>query len=357
MVTIAEVAREARVSKSAVSAAFRGSSSRSGTRLGQGTRQRIYEVARSLGYHPNPLAVGLNGGRTNTIGLLWSLGGPHSPETISRDMTLRMQKRGYLTHLADNLSDPEITLKLLGDFSRRRVDGIVLQADQVLQTPAIFRQLEGFDAALVVGGGPPKDDLRIDYLHHDRLPAFVEAADHLARIGRRRPAFLGTLTANRSKSGAFFGQARRHGMEVRPDAAVNLDADEKKPLIHRCIAALEKRFGGREFPFDALMCTSDELAVVAIDFLRRRGLRVPQDVAVVGFNDNPLNPFQTPPLASGDRRDGEVAAAVEEMLFNRLERPDLPPQRRSIAARFVWRESAGGRPIFDESSSETGAPS
>jgi DNA-binding LacI/PurR family transcriptional regulator len=196
---------------------------------------------------------------------------------------------------------------------------------------------------LLVCGHLPARELDIDVLFHDRLPAFREAADHLAAIGRRRPAFIGAWTSAKYKSAAFFERTSAHGMEILAGAEIDLGAIGKiESIVTRCHAALEERFDGRDFPFDALMCTSDEIAVVAIDCLRRRGVRVPGDVAVVGFNNSPLAPYQFPPLASGDRRDNEVAAAVEEMLVARLDHPKMLPQRRMIAMRFVWRDSAGG---------------
>jgi DNA-binding LacI/PurR family transcriptional regulator len=289
--------------------------------------------------------VGLNGGKTHTIGLVWSLGGPHGAGETTHDITWRMQKHGYRTHLAEHGDDPRITADLLADFSRRHVDAIILQNNNSeLEEETILRQLEAFPAALMVSSLPPAEGLNIDHLHHDRLPAYVQAAEHFAQSGRHRPAVLGVWPSAKSKSRAFFDQARRHGMEIGAGAEIGTDGKVAVSVTAACRRALEKRFDGHDFPFDALMCTSDEYAIVAIDFLRRQGLRVPQDVAVAGFNDSLFAPYCAPPLASGNRRDEEVAAAIEEMILRRLDHPELPPQRQYIPARFIWRESAGGKP-------------
>jgi DNA-binding LacI/PurR family transcriptional regulator len=105
--------------------------------------------------------------------------------------------------------------------------------------------------------------------------------------------------------------------------------------------ALDERFSER-FPFDAVLCASDEGAAAMIKWLRRRGLNVPGDVAVRGFNGAEWGESMSPPLASVDRRDEAVGTEIDRMVFARLKNPDLPPQRRTIPMRMIWRESAGG---------------
>jgi DNA-binding LacI/PurR family transcriptional regulator len=348
------IALESKLSTTTVSLVLNGRADAVGIK--PQTQQRVWEVAKRLNYTPNPLAVGLNGGRTGTIGLLWSLGGPHTAGAMSRAITLRMQKRDYLVHLADHFNDPAATLKLLTDFARRRVDGIILQSGgRVLENPSILQKVKEFPASLLVGDLPPSAGLAIDHLHHDRIVAYGEAMDHFVRIGRRRPVFLGPQGPGADeKANVFFEHARRAGLEVSEESRIDDRRESDQPLVEWCRNALESRFNGRDFPFDALMCTNDEWAVVAIDFLRRRNLRVPEHVAVVGFNDNALDPYHSPPLASADRRDHAVADAIEEMIFNRLEHPQSPPQRRTIVAHFVWRESAGGGPVPDATSDKQG---
>jgi DNA-binding LacI/PurR family transcriptional regulator len=335
------IAREAKLSPTTVSRVLNNQADKVGIKLK--TQQKVWEVAKRLNYTPNPLAVGLNGGRTNTLGLIWSLGGPHDTGKTTHDIIWRLQKRGYRTQLADHGDDPQITDNLLTDFLRRHVDGVVLQNNSpiLLGEGPILPKLGEFPAALLVSGLPPIENLKIDHLFHDRKPVFVGVVEHFARIGRRRPAMLGGWPSSQLKAATFFGEARRHGMEIQAGAEIDIGKIILETMAAQSRATLEHRFDGRDFPFDALMCNNDEMAVVAIDYLRGRSLRVPEDVAVVGFNDVSLAPFHTPPLASGDRQDGPVAAIIEEMILHRLENPEAPPQRRSVPMRFVWRASAG----------------
>jgi len=80
---------------------------------------------------------------------------------------------------------------------------------------------------------------------------------------------------------------------------------------------------------------------MAMRFLREKGLRIPEDVAVVGFNGSEFAGCLVPPLASIDRHDDELARLAHDMLFRRLADPALPEQRETVRMTFIRRESAG----------------
>lgn len=344
--TIEDIARVAKVSRSAVSVALGPPTYRSGTRISAATRSRIEEVARKIGYQANMMAKGLAGGRTNTLGILWSLNGPHLSESMAESISLNAHLHGYVTQLVNHLSDPAITLKSLSDFKRRGVDAVVMQDNEaVLETPQITQALGQFTAAVVVGSTAWKTPINL--IHHDRLPACRQVAEHFAAQGRRCPAILANTGPNDAKIQAFLECAVQHSMKVTDDSLVQVPLKQDLSSAENYWRALEGCFEkGRPFKFDALFCLNDEGAVAAINWLARRGLRVPEDVAVVGFNDNQINGYLNPPLASVDRRDDQVAAAIDELVFSQLSQSDPSPQRRYIPMRFAWRESAGGEVGF-----------
>jgi DNA-binding LacI/PurR family transcriptional regulator len=94
-------------------------------------------------------------------------------------------------------------------------------------------------------------------------------------------------------------------------------------------------------PVDAIFCFNDIGAGFMMRELRHRGIDVPQDVAIVGFNNTPLSQVMEPPLATGDRKHQDVALAVNKMLFRRLSDPDVPAQCQYVHMSFLWRDSAG----------------
>jgi len=303
------------------------------------TQKLVRRTAAELGYTANPLARGLLGKSTKTVGLLWSLGGPHLAEGMARDIALRMQHRGYVTQLADSLSDPEIVRRQLTDYRRRGIDAVVIQYESGVMTEEICRQLKGFGAAVAVGPVEPYGEL--DWIHHDMPNGFRQAADHLAGNGRCRPAILIKTAGSDHKIKAFFGEFRHRGLDVPDQSIIDFPADMPiRQFADECRRLLEAQFPSR-FPFDSLICMNDELAAAAIGWLRGKGLRIPEDLAVVGSNNAILAESIWPPLASIERNDEKVAAAIEEMIFSRLADPELPARRQTVAAEFVWRQSAG----------------
>jgi DNA-binding LacI/PurR family transcriptional regulator len=336
MPTLLDISRKTGLSVATVSNTLNGRPGYS-----KATQLLVQRTAKELGYTANPLALGLLGKSTRTIGLLWSLGGPHSAEGMARDIALRMQHRGYVTHLTDSLSDPDVVGRQLADYRRRGVDAVVIQYESGVVTEEICRQLKGFSAAVAVGPVEPFDE--IDWIHHDMPNGYRQAVNHLADSKRTRPALLVHAAVADHKIKAFLEQCRELGMDVSDRSIINFPANGiHKQFASLCRQSLDERFS-REFPFDSLICQCDELAAAAIAWLRERGVRVPEDVAVIGCNNAMLAESLWPPLASIERHDEKVADEIEKLVFSRLDDSDLPARRRNVQSQFIWRESAGKR--------------
>lgn len=310
-------------------------------RISPHTRRRVLDVARKLRYVPNPAALALKGAATHTIGLLWSLSGAQPDAILARDISLAAQQRGYMIHLANYLGDPSLALKQLDTFARHRLAAVIVQDNAgLLHTPAIVKRLREFSAALVISG-LGWDDSPLDVIHHDRLSAVRQAADHFASIGRRHPAILTAHPSPERKAETFLDQCAKRGMQVTRTSILAMDPSSPLSLTDACMEVLRRRLpASARQPFDCLLSSSDEGAVAAIHHLRRMGLSIPGDVAVIGFNDSLVAPYLDPPLSSIARCDQAVAEAAEAMLFQRLGDPAHPAQRRRIPMRLVLRESA-----------------
>ncbi|MCC6424456.1 MAG: LacI family DNA-binding transcriptional regulator [Phycisphaerales bacterium] len=337
-ITTRRIAEEAGLSHSTVSLVL----NQRGDELGikPETQNHVREIAKRLNYTRNPLASGLKGGRTQTIGVMWILGGPHPSDEMTHRIVRRIQDREYVANLADHLSQIKDTVRILTDFSRRRMDAVIMQDgdEDQLHTPEILELLKSFPAAVIVS--THEWDAPCDLIIHDRLSAYRQVADHFADIGRRRPAILLPVPGSRAKTGAFLDQARARGMRVTPHSAIDMTPRPDQKITDASTEALDREFPG-QFPFDCLHCSTDEGAVAAMSWLRRRGIRIPHDVAISGFNDSQFSDCLDPPLASVARRDNEVVDAIEKLVFQRLSSPQAPLSRTHVAMRFLARASAG----------------
>ena len=337
-VTLAELAPRVGVSRAAVSAVL-GQASRSTTiRVSDARAAEIRGMARRLGYQPNIHARALRGGKTRTVGILWAIGGPHAVGLTVQDLSLAVEGRGYLPYVVNSLSDIGVVSQALDDFLARSVEGVVLQwEDNVPLLPAIRERLRGFAAAVVVAGAEAEPGL--DTVIHDRFGALRAVADHFATTGRRNPALVMQRLAQSSKVAPFSGQLAVHGLALPPECRIDVPLDNGNFGANCQKAVAQALDAGCRF--DAVLCGNDEGAAAVLAELRRHGLAVPGDVAVVGFNDSQFGPFLVPPLASIARHDAEVVAAVERFLFSRLKDPETLPRQILVPMEFVARESAG----------------
>ena len=334
-VTLMDIAKEVGVTSTTVSAVLRNS--RTGIRVAPSTRQRILDVAERLQYSPSLLARGLKGGRTNTVGIIWGLGVPVFAEQMIRALTIRMKNRGYVTNVADNLSEADVTVQLLRDLAHRRVDAIVLQDTTGLANRSeIEKLLRHFAAVVVVSIHDSKS--QYDTVVNCPDLAVREIADHLVATGRTSPIFFGDAQHNFHKIRPFREALRSHGVALGDERLVSFEWKTSGALEHG-LDALDDGLGRLEI--DSMFCENDSVALLAMSHLAKRGIKVPEDIAVVGNDNNPLARFMNPPLASVGRQGDAIATAIEELLFERLGDGEKERQVRTIPMRFIARESAG----------------
>jgi LacI family transcriptional regulator len=336
MATLQDISRETGLSVATVSHALNGRAGYS-----QATRKLVKRTAADLGYVANPMARALLGKSTKTIGIVWSLGRPNA-EGFVREIASRMWRRGYVTYMADGMSDPGACLAILSDFDRRRVDGVVFQANSPLLTnPAIIQHLKRFRAAVAVMNcafaEPP-----VDLVVQDEPNGVGQVMDYWWATGRRRPCVIGEAAAMSVMIEPFMAKVREYGW---PEEGAVIDTGAGARVSRNFdyyLEGLNRQFEDGRFPFDAVLCAGDDGAAAVLPWLKKRRYGVPEDVAIVGFGNIDLIRGIDPPIASVERHYEPSADAIDEILFERLGRLDQPRQVRTIPSTFIWRESAGG---------------
>jgi len=343
--TISHVAQLAGVSRATAACAFSKPDV-----VAEKTREKILDAASRLNYRPNVLARGLAGGKTHTVAVIWSLSSIPSDVDLTQRIAGRLQERGYLPYICDLPSTYFGAMQLIEDFVRRGVDGlIVAEAGAHIVTEAMKGDLRDRFRAVVLETSAPIGAIGCDEVVRDRTGAFCEAAAHFAKNGRRRPLLvMSGPYVSQLKINAFTEECRRHSLKLMPDAIIVASTDALSNMVPSTLGMrLDDLVKDGKFSFDAIMCENDMIALFVWSWLRRKGLRVPEDVALIGFNNSEVASLIDPSIASVDRRTDETLDAITELLFARLEDSDLPQQRRELSMRFIWRESAGGIPPDD----------
>jgi DNA-binding LacI/PurR family transcriptional regulator len=299
--TAREVAARAGVSVSAVSRTFT-----EGASVAPATRERVLSAARELGYRPNLLAQSLMTGRTKLIGLVSNNFDNPAFMEIFDLFTRRLQQRGLRPLLA-NLSGATETAAALDMLLQYNVDGVIVASSTL---PKSF--IEGCRAVglpLVHAFGRSRRSRGIAVAGVDNAAGGRLAAATLAERGYRHIAFLGgpqSATSTVDRLAGLTAGLARHG--VRPRAAVfgtSYAHDDGQVLMRGLL-----QHGG----FDAVFCGDDILALGAIDACVEAGVRVPDQIGILGFNDIAMAAWPSYRLTTIRQPIGDIISAAVDII-------------------------------------------
>ena len=284
-----------------------------------------------------------------SIAAIWPLRGITGDIGVAMAMRAEAEETGYVTYQAEYRDDLAWLRTAIQQFSDRRVDALILWCHATFLRELVG-DLNALPMALVASSNEPVTGLKADLLVLDRYRAIEQVVAHFALSGRKRPVIVrGDHAFEQAKADVFCERCRHHGLSVDQRSIIVLEQAAPTPdLVARYRRGFKSHFRDG-IDADALFCFADEGAMTAVRFLQDRGKAVPDDVAVVGWNNLPTAILWRPALASVDRCHKQVISTLREMLFSRLKDPDLPPRQRTVPMRFTWRESAGGNGAQGES--------
>lgn len=344
-VTLADVAKAAGVSPTSASLVLSGRGRE--MRISLEVQQRVMKAADELQYRPNAVSVGLRTGTTRTIGFVSDT---VATSRLAGDMIKgaleAARDRGVMLFIGETEGDPELERRLLHTMHDRQVDGIVL-ASMYTRTIKVPKEMTAAPAVLL--NALPRQPSPLPSILPDEIEAGRTAARVLLEAGHRAGIHLiGAGPRSRDvPPGTLAGVERLAGIrEVLGEAGVKIASG-------RVCADWQPEYGldatrdllERDRP-RALICFNDRIAFGAYQALGERGLRVPDDVSVVSFDDHPLASWMSPKLTTvalphyelgrkavdvlfdeiGDHRDG----AVRETVVHRV---PMPVRERESVAR------------------------
>jgi len=326
---IGQVAERAGVSATTVSHALNGRRP-----VSAATRDRIMAAIEELGYRPNVVARGLRAGRSLTVGLVIpDITNPFYP-VLARGLQEVLGPAGYDEIITNTNGTRDLERAALDKMISRQVDGL---AFAVFHTHAEDLQ-PVIDAQIpVVRLGGRQAQPGVDLIHSDDEGGARAAVRHLLHSGYRRIAFVCGPAAEGPAAERVAGyRAALAEAGVRPQQNMVVHTDfSRAGGAH----GVERLFRQRKRP-DAVLCANDMMAIGALDAARERGLRVPDDLAVMGFDDIEAASLVTPRLTTIANPAREIGKACARLLLDRIGGAAGPPKEIVISARLVRRESA-----------------
>lgn len=298
------------------------------------TRARVQDAIDALGYKPNVAARQLRSGRSGVIALaLPELQSPYFAE-LAGLIVQAAEQRSWTVLIDQTDGQAERERNLVAGLRRHAIDGVIFSP-----LALAGEELAGGDGTPMVLLGERIWHGPADHVAIDNTIAAADATRHLTGLGRRRIAAIGA----QDRPSAVTAHQRLAGYRQALAEAGLVAADElvaKVEHFHRAdgAAAMRQLLDQGERP-DAVFAFNDLLALGAIRTLLERGLRVPQDVAVAGFDDIEDGRFSTPTLTTIAPDAAQIARLAVDLLAERLEEAPEPPREIKVDHRLMVRES------------------
>jgi DNA-binding LacI/PurR family transcriptional regulator len=322
-VTSGDVARLAQVSQSAVSRAFTP-----GASVSEATREKVMKAAQELGYRPNALARSLLSGKSRTIALLIAYLHNHFYPLILERLSRALQAMGYrvILFMADQGNQDAVVEEML----QFQVEGLVIASATL--SSGLAEECARVGIPVVVFNryipGAAVSSVTTDNRRGGQL-----IAEHFLKSGHRRFGYIAgseDSSTNRDRELGFAEHLAAHGFEVNAREMGYYTVEGAK-------AATRKMYGDGTGP-DALFVANDLMAFAALDVLRGDlGLRVPEDVAVAGFDNVPEAAWSAYDLTSVDQPADAMVEEIVRLLIGQIEGEAIAPEQSRIAAKLVLR--------------------
>jgi LacI family repressor for deo operon, udp, cdd, tsx, nupC, and nupG len=333
LATIYEVARKAGVSTATVSRVMSGPT----TLVSAATRQRVLRAVEQLGYVPNAAAKNLRTLRTRT--LIVTVPDITNPffALILQGIEEAAHREGYAVLLGDTQHDPERENHYARMVRRREADGLIFLGHRLPPEAASLVAAAAPKCAPVVNGCEFSPQLGVPSVHIDNAKAAAEAMAHLYSIGHRRIGIVSGSLASPLSRDRLRGATTAARAAGHHDKLVTVHGDFS---IGSGVAGAERLLQAKTPP-TAIFCFNDEMAMGALEAARHRGLRVPEQLSVMGFDDIRFARHANPPLTTVAQPTREIGEGCVRLLLEILRGEAMTPVSVTLPHELMLRASTG----------------
>lgn len=333
-VTIKDVAKKANVAPSTVSRVLSDS-----PKISEKTKRKVRKVMEELGYHLNYNARVLVQRTTKTIGIVMknsasqSLHNPFVPEVI-RGISSYCRQQDFSINLASGESEEAIFEDIVKMVQGKRVDGLIVLYSKENDKVVPFLVENGIP--FVVIGKPLLESGKIMSVDNDNVQAGKEATEHLIRLGHQRIGFIGQdleYEFERARLNGFMTAMQQHRLNIREEymKEINFDQEQGKKVTDELMDLPE--------PPSAVVTTDDINALIILSALKDRGIRVPEEVSVISFNNTLMSKLSSPPVTSIDTQTYHLGYESARSLLELIHDPSMFKKSVIVPTVMVKRSS------------------
>lgn len=331
MANISDIAQKANVSRTLVSRVINNKPGVSAE-----NREKILEIMKACNYTPNALARSLVTQKTQTIGVVMDdLCDKYFFKLIS-GMQDTGEKLGYKVIFCSGRNNTDVKFKYVDYFSHGRTDGIIAFGSRISDGMIFKEIIERTKHFVLIEGSIP--DYEFNNIQMDNVSGAYRATKHLLDCGYKKIWHItGDLNYNCSldRLNGFLEAIRQHNAILTPDSL--LYADFEEDLAYRL---MDERIREGKIP-DACFVGADKTAYGVIRALYKNGLRIPEDVAIIGFDDDEPDTYDMlfPKLTTMRQPLYEMGRAGIELLVQSIQNPDRKPEKIMFESQLVIRQT------------------
>ncbi|MCF0191174.1 MAG: LacI family DNA-binding transcriptional regulator [Marinilabiliaceae bacterium] len=313
-ITIKDIARTLGISPSTVSRALKDHPD-----ISVETRRQVQQLANSVNYRPNALALSLRRQKSNTIGVVIPEMVHHFFSTVISGIDDIAFSRGYNTMICQTNEDPEREMRNIQALLDSRIDGLMISVSKnTIAAPHLQRLID--DGMPVVFFDRICEDVVTNKVIIDDFMGGSIATKHLISIGCRKIAHLcspDTLIIGQQRKEGYITALQEAGIPVENRYIIQADSKEAVDENREQLIAIAPEI-------DGIFASNDITAIAAIQILTQNGYRVPDDIAVIGFGDGPIATITSPTLSTVEQKGFSIGEEAARMLINKIEEGPVP---------------------------------
>lgn len=331
-VTIHDLAKELNLSASTVSRALNNQAS-----IGKKTKQIVKKLAKERGYRPNTLAASLRTKQSNTLGVIVpKIDRPFISSLIS-GIENAAQKAGYQIIITQSNDNLEMEQKNVQTLFNSRISALIVSLAMSTQAYDHFDLFKDSNIPIVFVDRIPRQN-KVEKVHINNFKAAFEATEHLIEQGCNRIAHLGGASHQQiyeDRKSGYLAALKKNNLEVEEVLILEanvLSAKEGEKMANALLSM--KR------PPDGIFCANDRSAVSAIRVAKERSIKIPNELAIIGFNNDPVCEIIEPALSSIYHPAKEMGKIVVEHILAKVEGKEEGKNRIVLDTHLIVRTSS-----------------
>lgn len=329
--TIHDIARELKISASTVSRALQNN-----PRISQKTRDKIRELADTMGYRPNTLASNLRNKKSNTIGIVVPLINRHFFSSVISGVEEVAFKAGYTVVISqsNDLANKEIAI--VQSMFANRVDGLIVS---IAMQSTTFEHLKLFKKRNIplVFFDRVVPEIETDKIVVDDYLGGFRVTRHLIEQGYQRIGHMAgpqNLLTYADRKKGYMDALKKNGIPYDESLVIT------STLISESGVAAVQQMMNLPNPPDAIFCGNDTTALSAMTYLRDKGIRIPEDMGIVGFSNEPFSKVVSPSISTIAQPAFLMGQKAAELILHQIEHKGKSYQTLVLPTELIIRESS-----------------